>query len=326
MIKRDVIVIGASAGGVGVLQKVLRDLPSTFGGSVFIVCHTAASAPHTLASVLATDCALPVEYAVDDTRLEPGTVKVAIPDLHLVFGGERVRLTRGPKQNRTRPAIDPLFRSAARSFGPRVVGVVLSGLLDDGAAGLLAVKRQHGITIVQDPADARYPDMPQNALAATKVDHCVPAAQIGTLLTRVSQGTPGQLERADVPRVLELETDSDGGKMVPMEEFGKPSGYSCPECSGVLWEIDDPALLRFRCRVGHVFSAEGLRKEHRILTEDTLWAAARALGESASFARRMAERYRKNDLTEAAEDQLRRAERDEEHAAKISGVLAETEG
>jgi two-component system chemotaxis response regulator CheB len=199
----------------------------------------------------------------------------------------------------------------------------LTGLLDDGSAGLLDVKRQGGVAIVQDPTDAQFPDMPRNALAATQVDFCAPLSDIPPLLANLyAEEIPNTMPA--IPEMLTVETLADTGKVTPMEQLGKPSTYTCPECAGVLWEIDDKELLRFRCRVGHAFSAEGLAGEHKKLTEDTLWAAARSLEESASFARRLSDRYRTNDLQAAADEYKRRADVDQAHAASIIAALTET--
>jgi two-component system chemotaxis response regulator CheB len=317
---RDIVVVGASAGGIEALQKLLRGINPGFKGAVFVVCHIHPSSPGLLDRVVGQGARLPVSFGVDGAPIEPGTVRVAPPDLHLVFRGERIHLARGPKQNRTRPAIDPLFRSAARCFGPRVIGAVLSGLLDDGSAGLLEIKRQGGVAMVQEPSDARFPDMPRNALAATEVDYCVPAAEMGSLIARLSmEGT--MLDPGTISSILELETKADAGELIPMERLGKPSPYTCPECSGVLWEVDDRHLLRFRCRVGHVFSSKGLETAQKTLSEDALWAAVRALEERASFSRRLSDRYRSAELRDAAEEYEKRADRDQLHASTISDVL-----
>lgn len=312
--------MGASAGGVEALQEIVQQLPRSFPGAVFIVCHTAPVRPGRLPEVLRAVSHLPVEYATHGEAMKMGEIRIAPPDRHLLLEGESVLVTRGPKHNRVRPAVDPLFRTAAKEHGPRVVGVVLTGLLDDGAAGLLAIKREGGLAVVQDPKDARFPDMPSNALAATRVDYCVPLRAMGPLLVKLAgERVTGQ--RAAVPRVLEEEALGDTGGRPNMDDLGKASAYSCPECGGVLWEVDDPELLRFRCRVGHSFSIEGLRAEHRHLGEDALWAAIRALEESASFSRRLAERCATQDITAAAEEYERRATRDQGYANQIAKML-----
>ena len=188
---------------------------------------------------------------------------------------------------------------------------------------MLAIQRQGGIVVVQDPNDARYPDMPRNALSAMKVDHCLPAAEIGALLNRLASDPVRNL-RTELP--LDIEVDADMGGQVVMERLGKPSAYTCPECAGVLWEIDDPELLRFRCRVGHAFSSQGLDVEQHKLTEDALWAAARALEEAANFSRRLAERCRANELPDAADAHARKAQQDEFHAKMITSALTRLPG
>lgn len=318
--KRDIVVIGTSAGGVEALTKIVSEFRPGFPAAVFVVCHTTADSPALLADILAHHTRLPVRFASDGGRVETGVVQIAPPDVHLLLEPDRVVLSRGPKHNRTRPAIDPLFRSAARAYGPSVVGVVLTGLLDDGSAGLAEVKRHGGLAVVQSPSDAQFPTMPRNALSATEVDYCVPLSEMAALITRLCAAS---IEEAHwkVSEALDLEARADTGEIVPMEKLGKSSVYSCPECGGVLWEMDDQHLVRFRCRVGHTFSAEGLASEHHRVTEDTLWAAARSLEESASFARRLSHRCRTHNLREAAETYEARAERDEAHAASIVKML-----
>jgi two-component system chemotaxis response regulator CheB len=287
---------------------------------MFVVCHTTPMGPGRMADVLRSASRLPVEFATNGEAVKMGEIRVAPPDRHVLLEGDRVLTVRGPRHNRLRPAVDPLFRSAAKEYGRRVVGVVVTGLLDDGAAGLLAIKRRHGIAVVQDPKDARFPDMPKNAMAATSVDYCVPLRALGPLLTRLA-GERITEEPTDMPRVLATESLADIGGKPNMDDVGKASDYSCPECGGVLWEVDDPALLRFRCRVGHSFSTKGLRSEHRQSGEDALWAAIRALEESASFSRRLAERCATQDIHDVAQEYERRATRDQDYANQIAKML-----
>jgi two-component system chemotaxis response regulator CheB len=322
--KRDIIVIGTSAGGVEALTKIVPEFRPGFPAAVFVVCHIPPVGSRGLANLLGLRARLPVSFATDSVTVERGTVRVAPPDCHLLLRDGQVVLTRGPKQNRARPAIDPLFRSAALAYGPRVIGVVLTGLLDDGAAGLLEVKRRGGLAIVQHPSDAQFPDMPRNALSATEADYCVPLSDVAPLLARLCTEEIPEAARP-APGVSELEARADAGELVPMDRLGKPSAYSCPECCGVLWEVNDPALLRFRCRVGHSFSAEGLVSEHHKVTEDALWAAARSLEERAGFARRLSDRCRTSDLQDAAAQYELRADNDEAHAASIIAMLTRSE-
>jgi two-component system chemotaxis response regulator CheB len=194
----DIIVIGASSGGIESLIEVVAGLPQDLSAAIFVVLHVSPQSKSELPAILSRAGPLPAAHAKDDETIAPGRIYVAPPDLHLLLNSERVRLVRGPKENNTRPAVDPLFRSAALAFGPRVVGVVLSGSLDDGTAGLIAVKKRGGVAIVQDPADAVFPDMPRNAMEAVDVDHCLPKSEIAAVLARLSR-EPAKKEVAPAP-------------------------------------------------------------------------------------------------------------------------------
>jgi two-component system chemotaxis response regulator CheB len=299
--KRDLIVIGASAGGIGALRLVIGALPRDFSASVVVVLHLAPFSASRLPEILARDGTLPAANAVDGASLAPGQILVAPPDHHvLVREGGRVSVTRGPRANGVRPAIDVLFRSAAREYGPRAVGVVLTGTLDDGAAGLASIRRRGGVAVVQDPDDAEFPDMPRAALALAGADHVLPATELPALLAR--------LVREDVEEVPMKRRGRGGngrggeGRQVAGERApiaagdgptnGRPSGFSCPECGGVLWEIMDASPERVECRVGHSYSLESLLADEGAAVEDALWSALRALEEQASLARRLEARAR----------------------------------
>ena len=205
-----------------------------------------------------------------------------------------VKISRGPRENRHRPAIDVLFRSVARYYGPRVIGIALSGQLDDGSSGLIAIRMRGGIGVVQDPADAISAEMPSRAIQYAGADYIVPAAMMPELLKRLtaeelSEETVGT--RLQVPNQLEEEENESSLEEAPVKHRqGKPSAFACPECSGVLWEIEEGELLRFRCRVGHAYTADALRLALSDETEDALWAAMRALEEKAALLRRMSNR------------------------------------
>jgi two-component system chemotaxis response regulator CheB len=323
MAHRDIVVMGASAGGVEALSVILRGLPADLPATVFIVLHMSADSPGSLASVLGRHARLPVHEAVDGESIRKGSVYVARPDRHLMLEPDRVRVVSGPKQNRHRPAVDVLFRSSATSFGPRVIGVVLTGNLDDGTAGLQAIKARGGLAIVQDPRDASYPGMPQSAVNHVDVDLLVPLA---TLAEGVIAAVRANIELGKVaPRPdleLEVRSDSGEGRMEDMDRIGKPSAFSCPECSGTLWEVGDHDLPRFRCRVGHAYTAESLVAEQHDATEDALWAALRSLEENATIARRMAERFRQSSSSLAGRYE-QKARAHEGHAAEIRRLLTE---
>jgi two-component system, chemotaxis family, protein-glutamate methylesterase/glutaminase len=319
-VRPDIFVIGASAGGVEALEQLVQQIPSDFSGSLFIVLHM-MSYESMLPEILAKRARLPVIAPRDHASIAPGTIYVSVPDHHLILDAAAVRAVKGPMQHRHRPAVDVLFRTAAAEHGPRVVGVVLTGMLDDGTAGLLAIKRNHGITVVQDPEDARFPDMPRNALRKVPIDHCLPLVRIPRLLVQLSRGGEGRPDRPPTagPRLVKRPPDLKKSETMPTD--AKPSAYSCPECHGVLWEIADPDLLRFRCRVGHGYSPESLGLEQDRAAEEALWAAVRSLEEQASLSRRMAEHWRTRDSASLARELELRAERSEAHALRLRELL-----
>lgn len=317
--RRDVIVIGASAGGVEALRAVVAELPEDLPAAVLVVLHIPSYGGSVLPAILSRSGPLPAQHPHSGEQLREGTVFVAPPDHHLVVDGSIVRPTRGPRENGHRPAIDVLFRSAARTAGARVIGVVLSGVLDDGTAGLSAIAARGGATIVQDPFDALYPGMPRNAIEHVAVDHVLPAAEIGNLVVRLCKEEIPDVEQPASP-LLEIEADiamMDEEAMSVDERPGRPSGFSCPDCNGVLWEIHDGELVRYRCRVGHAWSAESLLGEQAQQLDGALWMALRGLEEKAALARTMGQRARErnNPLTAG------RFEEQAEEAARAAGLI-----
>jgi two-component system chemotaxis response regulator CheB len=229
----------------------------------------------------------------DGERIRRGQIYVALPDHHLLIDREHevVRLSRGPKENRSRPAIDPLFRSAALAYGPRVIGIVLTGSLDDGSAGLWAVRQCGGTAIVQDPNEAVAPSMPLNALQRVDVQHCAPLAQIGPLLVRLTSEPASAKEAGPLPNNIEMEVKiAHDGKSEERSilEWGEPSIYACPECHGVLMQLKEGGGVRFRCHTGHAYSVDTLLAEFGEKSEDALWNAIRALEETVILLERMA--------------------------------------
>lgn len=283
MPNRDIVVVGASAGGVEALTAVLGSLPADFPAAVFIAWHVAPYSRSMLPSILERASRLPAAHAKNGEPVRGGQVYVAPPDHHMLLERGKVRLTRGPKENRFRPAIDPLFRSAAYAYGPRVVGVVLSGSLDDGTAGLWAIKDRGGKAIAQDPNEALHPSMPLSALQHVEVDYKLPLARIGPTLVALS-GEPAEDETAfPVSDKLEIEAHIEregNGLEAGVLELGQPSVFSCPECQGVLLQIKDGSLLRFRCHTGHAYSVDSLFASLSESGETALWAALRSTEES----------------------------------------------
>jgi len=288
-------VIGASAGGVEALSTLFRDLPPEFPASLFVVLHMLPTGHSVLPAILGRIGALEVSAAKDGDAPERGHAYVAPPDHHLMLMDGRVRVTHGPRENGHRPAVDPLFRSAARAFDGRVIGVVLSGSLDDGTAGLGFVKSRGGIAVVQDPDDAQYPAMPLNAIENVDVDHITPVGQLAALLeelvvTEASEAAVVEIsDRAAEEAPADPAGDDPGGIGLPA---GTPSNIACPECGGVLWENETGRRSHFRCQVGHAYSPDSLVLEHSRSLEAALWAATRSLEERAELMRRIARRGR----------------------------------
>jgi two-component system chemotaxis response regulator CheB len=300
----DIVVIGFSAGGIDPLQQLVADLPSDFPASIFVVHHFPPMSISALPSILARSGRLPALQPADGDEIVPGRIYVARPDHHLLIGDNRVRLTRGPREHGHRPAIDPLFRTAARCFGPRVIGVILSGTLDDGTAGLLAVKQAGGLAVVQDPQEAAYPGMALSALGNVPVDHVALAAELGALLDRlVRLPAPEAPDTSPDDRTELAEPEAAVAGTAALRSGhppGEPSPVVCPECGGVLWETRNAGVLHFRCHVGHAYSAETLLASQSDALESALWRAVRALEEKAELSRRLADRSRERGMHRAS--------------------------
>jgi two-component system, chemotaxis family, protein-glutamate methylesterase/glutaminase len=294
MAGRDIIVVGASAGGVEALSRLVADLPVDLPAAVFIVLHISPHSGTALPRILDRRSKLIVGHPYNGESIERGRVYVAVPDHHLIVGPGVVRVANGPKENGHRPAVDTLFRTAAASYGRRVVGVVLSGTRDDGTAGLRVIRSRGGVGIVQHPSEALFPGMPLSAVAGDHPDWVVPVGEIGSLLSDLAEKELPEVGDATMPDELDAElqwSHPDLAWPTPANPpLGNPSGFTCPECHGALWEIDDAALPRYRCRVGHGFSADSLVTTQRDDVEAALWTAYRALEERAALFRRLAQR------------------------------------
>jgi len=320
----EIIVIGASAGGVGSLQRVVEHIPHNFPAAIFVALHLPDGIRSMLPQILERAGNLPAGQARNDDPIRPGRIYVAPAGFHLTLRRDRMSVTRGAREHGLRPAIDPLFRSAAVAYGRRVVGVILSGSLDDGTVGLREIKRAGGLAIVQDPGDTEWPSMPLSALHHVEVDYTVPAAQIGTLLQQVVMTAPIR-SATDMPN-REENTVSDELRELTMHEDernhpGEPSPYSCPECGGVLWELQDGELIRFRCRVGHAYTTETLTTEQARTVEHALWSALRALEEQAAVRRRMAERALLRGHDASAERYQHRARDLDQQASQVRNLV-----
>ena len=317
-----IITIGTSAGGVRALKTLISQLPQDFTAAICIVQHLSGEAASNLPAVLAKVSELPIAFAKDHEKIELGRIYLAPPDFHLIVKPDRVRIIRGPRENRMRPAIDPLFRSAAVVYRSYATGVILTGMLDDGTAGLQAIKACGGMTIVQEPADAAYSSMPKSAIANTEVDRIVPLTDIAKILIERVRQTPAIVK--EIPTDLQLEvpiTQNAITEPKTMAKIGQPVAHSCPSCGGPLWQIGKRSSLRYRCHVGHAFTGRTLVEEQSEATEKALWVALRTLEERGRLLKSMSERYAKNGSDSLAEIHQERAQEAAEHAISIRNLI-----
>jgi two-component system, chemotaxis family, protein-glutamate methylesterase/glutaminase len=297
-----VIAIGASAGGVEALQAVVAGLPADLPAVVLVVLHIPRQAPSALPGILSRAGKLPAVAAKHGTPAQPGTIYVAPADHHLLIRDGRLELSVGPTENGHRPAIDPLFRSAAVAFGAGAIGVVLSGARDDGAAGLTEIVKRGGQAVVQDPDEALHRSMPASALEHVASAHVLPVTKIGTLLGElVGEGAaPVGRNPVDPDVTAEDEIAALGSMTTDEIQSARPSGFSCPSCHGVLFELNGDPAPRYRCRVGHAWSPGSLMAEQSVDVEETLWIALRALEEYAAIHLRLAEAAEQRERHRAA--------------------------
>lgn len=325
---RDIVVVGASAGGIPALEQLMAGLREPLQASIFVVLHVSSHGVSVLPQILGRAGALPVAHAVDGEAIEPGRVYVAPPNAHLLLELGRVRLGLGPPENGHRPAVDALFRSAAYVYRRRVMGVVLSGTLDDGTAGLWAVKRRGGLAVAQDPAEASHPGMPSSAIDNVEVDHVARVDEIAELITKsageLPSEPPAMAENDDrLGREVALAADPRYANQLELPYGGdaRPAALSCPSCHGTLWEIQEDRLVRYRCQVGHAYSSATLLSAQNHGLEDALWAACRTLEENATLARRLAARAEASGHPRAREQFEGKAQSASERAALIRRAL-----
>jgi two-component system chemotaxis response regulator CheB len=318
MQRKDIIVIGASSGGIDALKELFAALPRDLKASVFVALHVAPYSLGILPEILERAGSMPASNAKDMEQIEPGHIYVAPPDFHLlVEPSGYVRVTRGPRENRFRPAVDPLFRSAAHAFGPRVVGVILTGWLDDGTAGLWAVKERGGTAVVQHPDDAFAPSMPLNAIKSVEIDHIVPLKEMAPLLVRLTEAPAGEEGVRPVSEEMKTEVKiarEENALESGILKWGEPSIYACPECHGVLLQLKEGKNLRFRCHTGHAYSVDSLLAEFTEKTEESLWSAIRAMEEAVILMRNLAKHFGEQHNGTDAETLLTKADESQKRA------------
>ena len=288
MANRDVLVVGTSAGGVEALIFLAKELPRDLPASVFVTIHLPSYSRSSLDDVLTRAGRMPAHFAIDGEVLQKSRIYIAPPDRHLLLDGERLSLGEGPRENNARPAIDPMLRSAAVCCNSRTVGVVLTGTLGDGASGLWTVRHAGGITVVQDPRDAAFPEMPLAALNRAKPNHIARLAEMPALLERLVREPAGAPK--PVPRSIryEVEIARNGGEhMDTMDAIGRPSVLACPDCGGVMWEIDEDGMQRYRCHVGHTYAPEVMSIALDESLRRALAVALRVLEDRVALARKL---------------------------------------
>jgi two-component system, chemotaxis family, protein-glutamate methylesterase/glutaminase len=318
--RHDLVVIGASAGGVEALRELVACLPGDFPVPIVVVLHLPAGGTSVLPSILDRAGPLRALPVQDGEELEPGTIYVAVPDCHVQIDDGRLDVAGGPRENGHRPAIDPLFRTAAHTHRERTIGVILSGALDDGTLGLRAIKAHGGLTIAQDPQSALHPGMPSSAIRYVAPDRVLPPAQIAAAL---AQFTDGAREGHNGREMSELD-EREQVREQTAGQAGEETGLTCPDCGGAIYEQRDGTMVTFRCRVGHQYGSDTFAIEQSKTVENSLWAALRLLEERAVLMRRLAERHEAQERT--ARQFIRKAEELEDHAAQLTQLLREITG
>jgi two-component system chemotaxis response regulator CheB len=321
---RDIIVIGASAGGLQPLTQLVAEMPADLPAAIFVVMHVSPYHRSTLPEILSRSGPLPASHARHGERVEPGRIYVAPPDCHLLLRDGTMELSRSARENRTRPSIDPLFRTAARAYGPRVSGVILSGTQGDGTVGLMAIKTRGGVSFVQDPDEVLYSGMPRRAIDYADVDYVRPVREISSLLVALARqetGPDGGGAMGDSGEDFPPIIAQGLWEQAANRRGGQTATFSCPECGGVLWQLEQGTVVQFHCHVGHTYSPELLLVEKSEGLETALWAAVRTLVEKATLTRQLAERMREEGDPARAAAVAEQADLDEEHIHLIRNLI-----
>ena len=322
MADHSVVVIGASAGGVEALTQLVGQLPADLSAAIFVTVHFPSYGVSFLPDILNRITALPVVHPQTGEPIQPGHIYIAPPDYHLLVHADTIELSRGPKENGHRPAIDIMFRSAAKAYGPKAIGVVLTGMLDDGTSGLNAIKAEGGVALVQEPAEATFRSMPESAIANVAVDRVLPLADLAKEIAVLTADPASPPPMTSEPPKLEDEIVAD--EKAAAEQGKRPNAASpltCPDCGGVLWELREGNLLRFRCHVGHAYSLDSLVAEQADDLERALWTAVRAIEERAALSRRLEAHAKEQDRPNSAEQFAKRAADAENNVELIRQII-----
>jgi two-component system chemotaxis response regulator CheB len=317
-----IIILGGSAGGLEAVTELAPHLEAGLPAAVFVVLHLGTGPATSIANRLTKAGPVEAALAAEGDPIEAGRLYIAPPDHHLLIGDDTIHLSHGPRVNLARPAIDLAFRSAAVTYGARAVGVLLSGMLDDGVAGLHAIKRCGGTAIVQDPKEALYAEMPESALSAVDADHTLPASSIGGLLNQLAK-TP-VLSKSAIPAEIMLENEFDMNNtddLSRMDQLGDQIPLGCPDCGGTLWEIKQGDSIHYRCHVGHSLSARTMQLRQDQEIEHALWIALRTLEEKARMQTRLAKQEKMAGRTEGANSFRSRARETHAYAERLRRLL-----
>lgn len=318
-----IIVIGASAGGFKAVTELISRLPPDLPTAIFIVMHLArSSSPEIIRNYLEKFSGYDCRIATDDEPITRGRIYLAPADFHMIIKKDRLHLTKGPHENRYRPSIDVLFRSAAANYGSGVIGIILSGMLDDGTSGMSAIKRSGGTCLVQDPLDATYPDMPISVLTQVDVDHRVPVADMGYILDDIF--TRPNKPHTPIPEDVKLEAEITERMLSSLDEvskLGEHSNFTCPDCGGGLWELKNSPVKRYRCHTGHVYTERVLSEKQNEALEESLWVCIRMLEERRNLLMTMAERRGSNDESGHNRNEHSRAAELHMHIERLKELL-----
>jgi two-component system chemotaxis response regulator CheB len=321
--RQNIIAIGASAGGVSALSSLLSDFPHPATAAFFVTLHVSSRSPSVLPQILSSASHLPAQHPKDMTPIKPGHIYVAPPDQHLLIEKSRIRLQRGPRENLQRPAIDPMFRSAAHAHGKRVAGVVLTGMLDDGASGLAEIQNCGGLAVVQDPAEAAFPDMPRNAIAAVTPDIQGPITHIRDVLIRIANSNgASRLDQLKVSPNRGNGTRSNPVRTMSadiadhMANLGPHSAFVCPECKGPLWETGAGKIPRYECLVGHAYTGNTLISANDGEIEKALWSALQILEQRKELQKRLAK-----SMTQPRQEFSRKSFLDKARKSEAQAIL-----
>lgn len=328
MVKRDIIVIGASAGGITALKELAAALPAQLPASIFIVQHISADAPSILPQILNYRSKLTASHPVDGEPIQPGHIYVAPPDHHILLEHDRVLVRKGPKENRFRPSIDVLFRSAAYAYGPRVIGIILTGLLNDGTSGMWSIKLLGGLSVIQRPDEALYPSMPESVQANVAVDYTVSVSQLATLLSELTQQSAGERPDLSLEEEHRIKTEvtiaeQDSAFEMNFLEQGKLTPLTCPECHGSLISIQEGTLIRYRCHTGHAFTAGSLLAGVTHTIEESLWSAIRSLEETVMLLENAAHAFEEGGNEQAAGEYRAKSVEAHERIHKLRKLILE---